>query len=525
MSRIEDNEQASWFIEPERPGRCDLDRYSERYLSAPDGEELLEVALLWRGHLLCVQAYHAPQRVLIGPGRSCDLVMEGLVPLEGGQGHPLLEAHEGRWHLALVPALSGVLSRSDGARMAADVAMERWALAPHPELGGAQLVPMGPEGVSSARFDLGEVTLLVRLGDAEARAGRLGPIDVAPLPYLGGSAALHACLLGLILTMPAGAGASFELEQVGSPSDRIVRAVVVPPQAPPRPLPDGSDLQGDGEDARIGLRHEGVEGAAGALESAATSTGRVAVERRAEAEAEPVEVAARAHQTEAPVSPAPGVERAGALAVLEGQGELLGRADETQGEDERSALGALREAELGEARGELGLGTSGQGPGAGGASGHSVGIARDFAARSARRGGRGVAPRLERRAAQAEQLFVEPRDQAETQGRGCLTQEIIRRAVRRRRNQIRACYEDALLDQRELRGDIEVQLRIAPSGRVVGFDVRRDTTGAPGIARCIERKLSTLAFPAFDQCDAVIVNYPFRFHPRQLLWVPTRGAR
>ena len=139
-------------------------------------------------------------------------------------------------------------------------------------------------------------------------------------------------------------------------------------------------------------------------------------------------------------------------------------------------------------------------------------------------GGRGVAPRLERRAAEIDDIYFQRASKGTSDEAGkadCLSRAIVKRAISRRRNQIRACYEAELLRDRDLEGSVQVKLTIGQDGKVSDFYVTKNTTGKAEIPRCLEHKLRDLEFPAFDQCEQVVINHPFNFHPKQLMVLPS----
>jgi hypothetical protein len=92
------------------------------------------------------------------------------------------------------------------------------------------------------------------------------------------------------------------------------------------------------------------------------------------------------------------------------------------------------------------------------------------------------------------------------------SREAIRRGIRSRLPEMRACYERSLQGQPGLRGKLEVAFRIEASGRV-GSDVT--ATGfedAPAFRECVLGEVAQLTF-APPESGSVKVRYPFTFEP------------
>lgn len=85
---------------------------------------------------------------------------------------------------------------------------------------------------------------------------------------------------------------------------------------------------------------------------------------------------------------------------------------------------------------------------------------------------------------------------------------ILRRAIRTRDKQIRACYGQQQATKPTLAGTVTVHFTIAETGDVsqaVATDVD------PELDRCIEAEILQVKFPK-PQGGDVVVNYPFTFH-------------
>jgi hypothetical protein len=154
---------------------------------------------------------------------------------------------------------------------------------------------------------------------------------------------------------------------------------------------------------------------------------------------------------------------------------------------------------IGEMRGGFGTGRSGFGPGGGRTRWGTIGSGRygTIGHGSGRgltlRGGRTVVPRVRTGPATAT---------------GNLTKAIIRRIIRRYLRRIRYCYERVLLVNPKVKGKIPVRFVIGPSGAVVRA---RADKGNKKVARCVERVIKQMRFPAPRGGGNVTVRYPFTF--------------
>ena len=494
---------------------------------------MLEVSVFWREHLLSVQAWAKPRDIYVGSDPSCDFILED--EHWPAPRFPLI-THEGdQWFLTAFYGLDAMLYGEDH-QIDARAVMRRAQLRPHGAWKGAWCIPLdtpriidaehqatspqlNEEIFTGATVHVGDLRYQIRIVDQEERVGPLGPVDATPLPFISVSAMLHIAFLSLVLAMPPGLSPLEELDLPPS-QDRVVQAIVVPPRVVLPVRPQGQDLQGDGEDDVLGQRHAGEEGSAGAKQLDESilmpNQERLAIEKRDD---EKSLRTAKARENTALGGP----ENAGVLSVLDGLGTLAGEADTSSGESELSTIGRIKDADFGDAVGDEGLGTTSTGRGAGAVKGESVGISMTMGLERSAMGGRGVAPRLERRAAEIDDIYFKRggKKSSEAGKADCLSRSMVKRAISRRRNQIRACYEAELLRDRDLEGSVQVRLTIGQDGKVSDFYVTKNTTGKDEIPRCLQHKLRDLEFPAFDQCEQVVINHPFNFPPKQLLVLPT----
>lgn len=308
------------------------------------------------------------------------------------------------------------------------------------------------------------------------RARVRDPLEPSPWPCWSASAALHGAFMALVLMIPP--MAAWDMLDAMEPHpdlDRLVSARVV--IAAPSPPQRGVALLGDGQDAALGARAAGEDGSAG---TRAPDAAERAQRRSARPKARPTREDLK--QT---------------LAAL--------RTIADDGDAASAALGQLRDAPMGDAQGHMGLGISGAGRGGAG-SDESLGVALLPQRKARKLGAQGV--RADGDAVGHSELAVRFE-----QGRalGCLTPRMIEGAVQRREPQVRACYQDALERHPTLSGRLALRIAIGKDGRISQITAKGESLRDAAMERCIEERLETLRFPPFEQCDAVVANFPFHF--------------
>lgn len=97
--------------------------------------------------------------------------------------------------------------------------------------------------------------------------------------------------------------------------------------------------------------------------------------------------------------------------------------------------------------------------------------------------------------------------------RGSLSREIIRRVIRRHRNEIRYCYELSLQQDPTLQGRVVIRFTISGTGAVTTAATTEVGAGLEEAASCIARATRRWAFPAPNGGGIVIVTYPFVLTP------------
>jgi hypothetical protein len=89
----------------------------------------------------------------------------------------------------------------------------------------------------------------------------------------------------------------------------------------------------------------------------------------------------------------------------------------------------------------------------------------------------------------------------------CLDKDVIRRVIRRAMPGIKYCYEQGLLQNKNLAGKVSIHFVIANNGAVVSATPKAGISAT--VDQCVARKISQLSFPTPG--GLVEVDYPFLF--------------
>lgn len=528
-------EYHSWFLN-EAPSDDEVERdpaiathFNALLSTAP-----LQITVSWRGHILSLNTHKDPCTITCGTHPDSDILLdETSAPFEDNGTPwqlPLLSRHQDDWQLHLYSPWPAQFHKDHASLHLQELFLARFTTQPSVVLSLHALVEeQGYFHVQVAHLDI----LIERIPHHHLHP-RKTTVDKEPLPYIGLSTAIHVGFLTMLLTIPVGLDRLSE--QLEEPyQERHLQAFlippppqVIPPQPPPTQVqhtnPNEYDLRGDGADQSIGAQHQSEEGTAGQTNNLLKSKKKqISVKQRKPSANQDAQLASKREKKA--LSPA----HVGVIASKHGEdGDFVGVAQITKGNDLNDFTGQVQEAQLGDAFGDFGLGISGTGRG-GGAKDESVGISMDNALRRVKVGGQGVAARNKHRGIRTDDLMMQHlkfKDKtyvkdAKLAERGCLGAEMVQNAIRRRRNQVRTCYEHHLFKNKNLSGKLSLELRITQNGKINEFRVLEDTTREPEIAKCVQERLSTLQFPTFSECKDVVVRYPFSFHPKQLMVLPT----
>ena len=180
------------------------------------------------------------------------------------------------------------------------------------------------------------------------------------------------------------------------------------------------------------------------------------------------------------------------------------------GSDPMDALGRLLGDRLGESGGRGGLDMLGSGRGGGGDGKGTVGTGDLSTVGRVGQGddglgyGRNASGGLGPRVPKVPKIRVGHADV-----RGSLSKEVIRRVIHAHLNEVRHCYEQALVGRPDLAGRVAVKFIIAPTGAVQMTFVAQSDLGNHAVDACIAGAVGRWTFPAPEGGGVVVVNYPF----------------
>ena len=97
--------------------------------------------------------------------------------------------------------------------------------------------------------------------------------------------------------------------------------------------------------------------------------------------------------------------------------------------------------------------------------------------------------------------------------RGALDKEVVRRVVRQHVNEVRFCYEQALVRRPALSGRVVPRFTISASGRVLVAALQSSSLGDATAEACIVAATRRWLFPAPIGGGLVTVSYPFQLTP------------
>ena len=398
----------------------------------------LEIALYWEDTLLEEWLFRSPRKILASNAVSAD------VPVRGAA----LEAPR---------ALAGVNDVGE------------WEV----------LVP--PAGL---RF--GSTTLRARLVEQAAAIPR-APLTYELVPYVGGSAALAAGILGLFMLLPPSAGAlNVNREHTSS---RIVAYLQTANEIEPPPPQTGATGGGDASKDAGKTEPEGVS-----LEGEAPKGERNRAPRG--------EVRVTAQQATTSIL--------GVLAGLHGAVNGTVYPDvkrDTRRDKDVPGFGGLGEQGFG----GLGLNGTGRGTCDDPPCGDTIGV-RGFTTHGnvgpgpggpgiGRGPGGGIGPREAR-------VPHMPRTTADTLA-GALSRDHIQRVIHRNLPKFRHCYEQSLLSAPDLAGRVTLSFIVRADGAVMSAEVASSDLASERTEKCLADSMKHLSFDASPGVTAV--TYPFVF--------------
>ncbi|HEY4392923.1 MAG TPA: AgmX/PglI C-terminal domain-containing protein [Polyangia bacterium] len=438
----------------------------------------------------------APNTFAIGDARGTDApVNPAWLPDTGAAPGP-------RRHVFLEPAPGGFVLNLSGA-MRPRLETERQALALGPDTGRAE-APLALPAGSCLHVPCGEVSFIIHPTEPAApvprpllpprwREGAIYPIAVA----------IAIGLLMLAIHLVPGDPRALSLDLIDD-GGRLARTVTIPLELKAPAI----------DSARTLLQTAGGSGSAAAAKPAGRAGDRKAarnVDRRMAIRGTALPHDARAVTAQ--------IHASTLLAVLDGPrqsalAEVLADGP-AMGSDAADVLGHLVGTTIGEAYGLGGISLIGSGSGGGGEGEHTIGGGGPLGT-TGRFGGNG-GPRYgwgpgvgglgTRHAGVPETL------PGIANVRGNLDKEIIRRIVRRNINQVRYCYQNALVRRPSLQGRLVTQFTIAPTGRVLAAVVQSSTLKEVSVEACVVNAIKRWEFPTPNGGGLAMVSYPFTFAP------------
>ena len=105
----------------------------------------------------------------------------------------------------------------------------------------------------------------------------------------------------------------------------------------------------------------------------------------------------------------------------------------------------------------------------------------------------------------------ETRSSSRSSGRTISEDDVVS-VVKRKKGQVRSCYEKQLKGDPELTGVVQVAWTVSSSGGVRDVQVLSNNTGNRDMEGCIKRTIKGWNFPA-SRSASVDIEYPFRFVP------------
>lgn len=92
-----------------------------------------------------------------------------------------------------------------------------------------------------------------------------------------------------------------------------------------------------------------------------------------------------------------------------------------------------------------------------------------------------------------------------------LTKDEVGEVIHRHLDEVRYCYESAMIRRQDVEGKLQIQFSIGGNGSVKSADVQSSTLSDPKLDDCVLRRLMTWKFPQPKGGVTVAVAYPFIF--------------
>jgi TonB family protein len=463
-------------------------------------EAAVEVVILWGDeNVLHVEHVSPPRDITIGEGGDYLVGAE----LLGTERLPVVIERDGKLCCVVPEGASGTVSVGETSRTFAELDADGKLLA-FGELRGAKMYPL-PDG-ATARVCHRGLTFLVRPTNAGKELASAAPIHWRRYSWVGISLAVHAALLMMFYFMPPSSQA-LSLDNVNA-NDRLVQFAMDATETVQEDIPDFMEEPATEEPGGTGERHDGEEGDSGREDSPETHA-RYGIQGNSATPVMARENAAENMQT---------IGAIGAVRALFGSWDTPTSpygADQAIGADEMSAIGDIMGDHVGNNFGFNGLGMTGTGRGAGGhgLGTYGLGTLGTLGHGGGRGNGDGYGDGYGRSPNLHDREHTDRVPQIRETGAhvvGSLSQEAIRRVVRRHLPEVRFCYEQGLQQNPSLEGRVTVSWIISPAGTVQSASIAPGSSLQNGqVESCIATAVRRWSFPQPDGGGTVGVNYPF----------------
>jgi hypothetical protein len=425
-------------------------------------ERVLQASLLWRDTVLAVR--HVPEGgelTVGGPAATFRLEDTGLAS----------------------PMKLATFER-EGARVTPPADAEAYALTAD----GRAVAHRGPfllQLEESARVQLGELTLALRYvrPDAKVRVPWINRDDVAFA--LAASGVLLLALLALVWLLqqpPRGSTDQDVLRNQAQAVRLLMRAT--PKKKPPRTAKSDQGQSSEGE------RLKDEEGKVGQKDE------------------KPLDAAASKAASPIPDKKQKDLKRVKSLGLLgalaKSGGSVFGQSGLGSGIND--ALGGLKGAAVGDARGAGGLGARGSGVGGGGVG---LGLIGGLGTRGMGGGASGYGT-VDLGGKGKDTTRIVP---GKTTVVGGLDRDVIAKIIRQHQGEIKYCFEVELQKNPELSGKVGVSFIIDGSGDVTEDSISETTLNNPSTEQCMLMKIKRWKFPSPVGGGIVTVNFPWVFKP------------
>lgn len=411
---------------------------------------------------------------------------------------PLVRGSTGEYALNFTGGMNGEVTL-DGRQISLEELVHSGRAGSH---GSHYTFPL-PQG-ARARLRYGDITFMVNSVNPGVAMTDRGDVDKPLFMYVGGTGIVSLALAALVLSIPDDYLSMDFDEDLGE--NRFARYMFQPDELleeEPPPEEEDSDEEAGG----TGQRHKGEEGKMGKPTSKQKS-GLYAMKGPKDA----------IPQMARNFDPDLAARNAGILGVMQQQsGHFLASpfgGAFAVGNDDEDVWGGLTGTEVGEAYGVGGLGLVGTGRGGGGTGEGTIGLGNTGLIGKGGGGGTGSGYGRGAGAGFGGRGKRVPRvRQARAKVQGGMDKNIIRRIVRAHINEVRACYNQGLNRNPNLRGRVAINFMITSTGKVGTSVVQSSTLKDRSVANCIAKAVKRWKFPKPRGGGNAIVTYPFTLNP------------